>query len=102
MVAVGTTVVRTLESAAADGGVRGNVRLHRPLHHARISLPVVDAMITNFHAPGTTLIVMMAAVLGDVWRQVYETALDAGLSLPFVRRRHADHRHVEARPMSDE
>ncbi|MEN8040437.1 MAG: S-adenosylmethionine:tRNA ribosyltransferase-isomerase, partial [Actinomycetota bacterium] len=37
---------------------------------------VVDAMITNFHAPRTTLILMIAAGLGDRWRDVYAHGLE--------------------------
>lgn len=40
-------------------------------------LQVVDCVITNFHAPRTTLIVMIAALLGDRWREVYSHALAA-------------------------
>ncbi len=79
VVAVGTTVIRTLESAAAGDGMirpgRGNTDLFiSPGYELR----VVDAVVTNFHAPRTTLIVMIAALLGERWRQVYEYALDAG------------------------
>ena len=79
VVAVGTTVVRTLESAAAgDNQVspgRGVADLfitpgYRP--------QVVDALITNFHAPRTTLIALVAALLGNDWRRVYQHAIDAG------------------------
>ena len=41
-------------------------------------LQVVDSVLTNFHAPRTTLIVMIAALLGDRWREVYEHALGNG------------------------
>ncbi|MGA9595957.1 MAG: S-adenosylmethionine:tRNA ribosyltransferase-isomerase, partial [Acidimicrobiia bacterium] len=41
-------------------------------------LRVVDTVITNFHAPRTTLIVMIAALLGDRWRSLYERALAHG------------------------
>lgn len=79
VVAVGTTVVRTLESAAHGDGL---VRADRGETDLFISpgyrLRVVDAVITNFHAPRTTLIVMIAALLGDRWREVYEHALGAG------------------------
>ena len=39
---------------------------------------VVDALITNFHAPRTTLTVLVAALLGAEWRDVYATALRRG------------------------
>lgn len=79
VVAVGTTVVRTLESAASGDGFvdpgAGDTDLFiRPGYRMK----VVDAMITNFHAPRTTLIVMIATILGDRWRLVYQHAIDAG------------------------
>ena len=78
VVAVGTTVVRTLEAASGDGGLiagEGDTDLFivpgfRP--------SVVNALITNFHAPATTLTVMIAALLGRDWRAVYEAALARG------------------------
>lgn len=77
--AVGTTVVRALESAADPGGVvasgAGETDLFIvPGHPFR----AVDAVLTNFHAPGTTLIVLIAAMLGERWRQAYATALERG------------------------
>jgi len=79
VVAVGTTVVRTLESAAADDGTvrpsSGATELFiTPGYEPR----VIDALITNFHAPRTTLIVMIAALLGERWRDVYAHAITAG------------------------
>ena len=78
VIAVGTTVVRTLETAAAGGDLvagRGESDLFiKPGYEMR----VVDALITNFHAPGTTLLVMIAAILGPRWRSVYEHALGSG------------------------
>ncbi|MDJ0663697.1 MAG: tRNA preQ1(34) S-adenosylmethionine ribosyltransferase-isomerase QueA [Acidimicrobiia bacterium] len=79
IVAVGTTVVRTLESAAVTGAVvqagRGDTDLFISPGY---ELKVVDAVLTNFHAPRTTLIVMMAAILGEQWRDVYDYALRSG------------------------
>jgi S-adenosylmethionine:tRNA ribosyltransferase-isomerase len=79
VVAIGTTVVRTLETASDAGGrVRpgaGSTELFiAPGYRTR----VVDAVVTNFHAPGTTLIVMIAALIGPTWRHVYAHALDSG------------------------
>ena len=34
-----------------------------------------DKGITNFHVPGSTLVVMVAALLGDKWREAYDTAI---------------------------
>lgn len=78
VVAVGTTVMRTLESASAADVVAAGEGVSslfvRPGYQPR----VVDALITNFHAPRTTLTVLVAALLGPPWRDVYATALDRG------------------------
>jgi S-adenosylmethionine:tRNA ribosyltransferase-isomerase len=39
---------------------------------------VVDALITNFHMPSSTLLVLLAAFMGPGWREIYETALTRG------------------------
>jgi S-adenosylmethionine:tRNA ribosyltransferase-isomerase len=70
--AVGTTVVRTLESStAADGTVRagsGSTRLFiRPPYDFR----AVDGLITNFHLPRSTLLMLVAAFAG------YERTMEA-------------------------
>jgi S-adenosylmethionine:tRNA ribosyltransferase-isomerase len=77
VVAAGTTVVRTLESAESGNGLvsagSGATDLFiGPGYRMR----VVDVVLTNFHAPRTTLIVMIATLLGDRWRQIYEYALE--------------------------
>lgn len=62
VIAVGTTSVRTLESAAADGlvqAVRGDTSIFiRPGYRWQ----VVDALITNFHLPGSTLLMLVSAL----------------------------------------
>ncbi len=79
VVAVGTTVVRSLESAASG---RGRIDTFSGETDLFITpgyrFGVVDAVITNFHAPRTTLIVMISAMLGDHWRTVYEHAVREG------------------------
>ena len=71
VVAVGTTSVRALESAAA-GALQGRTRLFitRPY-----DWKVVDVMMTNFHLPRTTLLMMIDAFVGDRWRRLYEVAM---------------------------
>jgi len=77
VVAAGTTVVRTLESAAIGGGMVGAATGATDLFISPgYQLEVVDVVLTNFHAPRTTLIVMIAALLGDRWRSLYQHALD--------------------------
>ena len=63
--AVGTTVVRTLESVVGEDGVvrpgAGSTRLFiRPPHRFR----AVDALVTNFHLPRSTLLMLVAAFAG--------------------------------------
>ncbi len=74
VVAVGTTVVRALESAQASGNPSGWTELFiRPGYQLR----VVDAVITNFHMPRSSLLVMVAAMVPE-WRRIYSHALDHG------------------------
>jgi S-adenosylmethionine:tRNA ribosyltransferase-isomerase len=64
VVAVGTTVVRSLETAAAHGMLApysGETRLFiRPGYEFR----VVDALVTNFHLPESTLMMLVCAFGG--------------------------------------
>lgn len=65
IIAVGTTSVRTLESAAApDGLVREFEGSTRLFILPGYSFQVVDAMITNFHLPRSTLIMLVSAFAG--------------------------------------
>lgn len=43
--------------------------------HPGYSFKVCDALITNFHQPGSTLILLVAAFIGEHWKQVYADAL---------------------------
>ena len=64
IVAVGTTSVRTLESASLDGILkpfRGSTSIFiRPPYQFR----TIDALLTNFHLPRSTLIVLVSALAG--------------------------------------
>lgn len=75
VVAIGTTSVRALESAAASGELSGRTELF--LHRGR-PFAVVDVLMTNFHLPRTTLLLMIDAFVGERWRALYATALDEG------------------------
>jgi len=64
VVAVGTTVARALESAAADGMLRpfrGDTRI---FIHPGYRWRVIDALLTNFHLPESTLLMMVSAFAG--------------------------------------
>src|SRR5574341_1268531 len=92
VIAVGTTSVRTLESAAAQTIDHGPLTVHRPLSIVNsfsgptslFILPgyefkVVDAMITNFHLPKSTLIMLVSAFAGrERILQTYEIAKREG------------------------
>lgn len=61
VVAAGTTSLRALETWAGTGAARGDSRLFvRPGHAFR----VVDALVTNFHLPRTTLMMLVSALVG--------------------------------------
>lgn len=72
--AVGTTVVRTLESWAKTGNLYGNTSLYI---YPPYEFKVVDAMITNFHIPKSSLIVLVSAFAGrDLVMEAYKSALE--------------------------
>ncbi|HSG78916.1 MAG TPA: tRNA preQ1(34) S-adenosylmethionine ribosyltransferase-isomerase QueA [Acidimicrobiia bacterium] len=78
VVAVGTTVVRSLEAASAGGDLRPTTGPTDLFITPGYRFRTVDLLVTNFHAPGTTLLVLLAAFMGDRWRVAYEAALERG------------------------
>lgn len=72
VVAVGTTSVRALESAHATGRLEGRTELFL---HAGAPVEVIDVLMTNFHLPRTTLLMLVEAVIGTRWRRLYAEAL---------------------------
>ncbi|MBI4665800.1 MAG: tRNA preQ1(34) S-adenosylmethionine ribosyltransferase-isomerase QueA [Nitrospinae bacterium] len=77
VVAVGSTVTRLLESAAGDNGLlrhgRGETRLFiTPGYKFR----AVDALLTNFHLPKSTLLILVSAFMGrELALKAYEEAV---------------------------
>lgn len=80
VIAVGTTSVRTLESVAAEDGTvkpqKGNTQI---FIYPPYKFKCVDALITNFHLPESTLIMLVAAMTGrEEILSLYETAVREG------------------------
>jgi S-adenosylmethionine:tRNA ribosyltransferase-isomerase len=75
-VAIGTTACRVLETVAASGSMRayrGETSLYiKPGHR----FEAVDALVTNFHLPRSSLLVLVAAFAGmELTRRAYEIAV---------------------------
>jgi S-adenosylmethionine:tRNA ribosyltransferase-isomerase len=64
VVAVGTTSVRVLESAATNGGVAAGEGWTGLFIMPGYRFRVVDAMLTNFHLPKSTLLMLVSAFAG--------------------------------------
>jgi len=76
IIAVGTTTVRTLESMTNDQGMlqsgskETNIFIYPPY-----KFKFVDSLITNFHLPKSSLLMLIAAMMGEEWREVYKLAV---------------------------
>ena len=75
VVSVGTTVVRALESAAATGELEGDSGLYI---RGDYPFAVVDVLVTNFHMPRSSLLVLLESFCGARWRDIYREALASG------------------------
>ena len=79
VVAVGTTVTRALETAASSGTIKpmsGDTDL---FIYPGFKFKIVDAIITNFHLPGSSLIMLVSAFIGrDKIKQAYRHAINSG------------------------
>ena len=100
VVAIGTTVVRALETAHTkahslqetatdtEDMVSNQVRESSDTEHLHgesdlyitpgYRFGMVDVLMTNFHLPHSTLLVLLAAFMGPRWRELYEVALSEG------------------------
>jgi len=79
IVAVGTTSVRTLESAVNEKGqLEAQKRETKIFLYPPYKFKMVDALITNFHLPESTLIMLVSAFVGDIDKtlELYETAVN--------------------------
>jgi S-adenosylmethionine:tRNA ribosyltransferase-isomerase len=79
VVAVGTTTTRALESASAPAGrVRPGPGVTRLFIHPGYQFQVVDALVTNFHLPRSSLLMLVAAFAGlDLTLAAYRHAVAA-------------------------
>ncbi len=80
VVAIGTTVTRVLESRALPGGrVAAGAGTTDLFIHPPMKLAVVDALLTNFHLPRSTLLMLVSALAGrERILAAYRRAIDAG------------------------
>lgn len=76
VVAVGTTVVRVLESCWAEGALRARRGWTDLLIYPPYAFRAVDVLLTNFHLPGSTLLALVAAFAGlECIRAAYRIAI---------------------------
>lgn len=75
VVAVGTTTLRTLEAVAASGRLEGTTDIYI---HGEHPFALVDGLLTNFHVPRSSLLVLVDAFVGPRWRRLYDEALADG------------------------
>ena len=77
--AVGTTTVRALESAATPDGLKGTSGETRMFIRPPYRFQLVDRMVTNFHLPRSTLLMLVAAFMGyDLTMRAYREAITRG------------------------
>lgn len=80
VIAIGTTAVRALESAAHHAGADGYNNAGDITGRTRLFITpgyefqVVDALLTNFHLPKSSLLSLLQAFMGPTWRAVYDLA----------------------------
>ncbi len=78
VIAVGTTSIRALESAAADGNLHACSGETRLFITPGYEFKVVDALLTNFHLPRSTLLMLVSAFGGmETIRRAYAHAIEA-------------------------
>ncbi len=74
-IAIGTTVVRALETCASTGEAAGSTSIFLTRGHR---FAYVDVLFTNFQAPRSTMLAMLDAFAGPRWRGLYETGIERG------------------------
>jgi S-adenosylmethionine:tRNA ribosyltransferase-isomerase len=76
VIAVGTTALRSLESAAENGRLQPCSRETDIFIYPGYSFQICDGLITNFHLPESTLLMLVAAFIGyDAMKELYRIAI---------------------------
>jgi S-adenosylmethionine:tRNA ribosyltransferase-isomerase len=79
IIAVGTTVVRSLESAAASGEIQPFCGKSNLFIYPGYEWKVVDGLITNFHLPRSSLLMLVSALIGrERLLNIYQQAIASG------------------------
>jgi S-adenosylmethionine:tRNA ribosyltransferase-isomerase len=77
IVAVGTTTVRTLETCASEDGVRAGSGWTRCFIYPGYTFRAVDALLTNFHLPRSSLLMLVSAFAGrELILAAYQAAVE--------------------------
>ena len=77
IIAVGTTAVRTLESAGADGTLRAGGNWTNIFIYPGYKFRFVDELVTNFHLPQSTLLMLVSTLATrDIMLATYEKAVE--------------------------
>lgn len=77
IIAVGTTAVRTLESAGREGNVKAGSSWTDIFIYPGYTFRFVDALITNFHLPQSTLLMLVSALSSrDIMLAAYKVAVE--------------------------
>jgi S-adenosylmethionine:tRNA ribosyltransferase-isomerase len=71
IIAVGTTAVRALESASVNGSLKHQKGDTDIFIYPGFKFQIVDAMITNFHLPKSSLLMLVSAFIG--FEEMFET-----------------------------
>ncbi|MDH5393067.1 MAG: tRNA preQ1(34) S-adenosylmethionine ribosyltransferase-isomerase QueA [Gammaproteobacteria bacterium] len=76
VIAVGTTSVRSLESAASEGEIKAFAGDTDIFIYPGYQFKVIDALITNFHLPESTLLMLVSALAGyETMKKAYQHAV---------------------------
>lgn len=77
VLAIGTTSVRALESAVVEGVIQPMQGETQIFIYPGYEFQVVNALLTNFHLPGSTLLMLISALAGNALiRRAYQEAVD--------------------------